>query len=285
MSGIEKLRKKVALGIAVIILLALVFSVTSYENVIKLNDDVAKMEETKYQAMEDFLNLSLAIDNGTLDLLENKWYDLKLRYEGEELVSNFLREVDNVSEQMFLSIIVTLDGEMIYFNYQMNEYNELIKQIEEAIKINPNSRKLIINENGEEVFGEGERIFLQRRSFYGGGKMLRIYVGFEEKIRVLDFISTADVETLNSIKNNAESSITNIKMFTYVLTLYGIALMAMFRKFMVDILIDIAKTKGIDMNEDKLIGEIAVDNGFITKDQLKKCISMQVQQRKQNSKV
>ena len=265
----ELFRKRSALSLAVLIL-GLVFFVTYIAS--SLNQLQANVEELKNyerEAMEEFLNLSLEIDNNILNQLEQQWELLPL-LPIENKLEIFTENIIPASlEYAILSIVVVYDdGQLNSVSFSDPGYDHFLKNID-LHEINVGEELIVINEQEEVKFGQGDRMFLSGRELKTQNQSTKIYlyVGFHEQIRVQDFISTTNLDLLDKNTDIIRQMLISAIIFMFSVIVYGIILLMLIRWFTTQTIRWFAKIKPFE--------EIAVHKGYMTEKQAQECLSDQ----------
>lgn len=279
-------RKKTSLLIACLILFVGIFATVVYNMSADLADEIEIMEHHQEKALQEYLQLALDIDQSSLNTMESLFSSMVKEYGDhypkEYVVERFTNEVfDSVIETMALSIIIAYDenGDLIQVTYKESVYDEKLHFLDDISLGKP---LIVLNETDKDLpFGKGERIYLSGRKLTQlRGVTLYVYTGFEEKLRIDNFISTLETESFYRAKDKIRIIAVGAMHFTYFLGFLSIVMIAFIRKFNLDMLI--AYTETIIGDEPILnrnaLGEIAVRNGYLTVKQVEKCLEQQAEE-------
>ena len=277
-----QLRRHTSLAIAVMVLIA-VFFITLFANrLARLEEQVNRIEAYEQEGVEAFFQLALAIDQNSLNVLERAWDDLledRERLSDSGMIHLFVNQTfDTVIESAILSIIVARDsdGEVLRVVYQKEAYEAVLKRVDLS-SFDLREPLVVLGETGEEKgFGDGNRLFLSgRRLMAPGGTQVYVYVGFEEQVRLKDFISTLETDALQETKRLLFQLMQEMHGFMLTVIVYGILLLGLIRRFNRNLM-----EAYLEHHEDLLIrpgalGDIAVRKGYLTLGELHQCLAEQ----------
>lgn len=282
----EKLRKKAALSIAILIAITVVFITFMTHSVNNLYEEVDGLESFEAERVEDFLEQSLERDKNFLTLWEKDWeiyselYGEKLTT--EQLIDSFITRRLSIAQEISTSSVVLFiksDNEIIYLDYRDLRYEQYRKVLEDLTIITPPSgEQIILNNDGRnQRFGTGERIFLTGITLNKDkDDPLYLFIGFHEKIKYESFLNTLDITLLKAIENDAEQILTNSIIYLIIVIVYGLILIFLIRWFTYRTILWFAKIYPF--------GEIAIKKGYLTEEQVNECLLTQEIEVKKRTK-
>ncbi len=282
-SNYDNVRKKTALLVACLIVFVGLFGTGIAFLSFELSGQLNEIEAYEKEALESFLQLALRVDQANLNTFEMLFENMVTEY-GDEvskeyIIEKFTNEVfDSVLDSAALSIIIAYDEEkeMIRAAYKNQAYEEKLELLEQ---INVGEELIVINETDKGVvFGQGDRVYLSGRKLNQiEGTTLYLYTGFDEQVRISGFISTLKMDSLHRSQTIINKIAKGSMHFTYILGVISIVMIALIRKFNIDMIKAYASSIN-DINpilKQSAFGEIAVRNGFLTINQVEKCLEEQ----------
>jgi len=271
---INQLRKKISLGAALLVLMLIIF-ITMQSNVINsLSDEIDQIAYFQKESTEKFLEQALDNHNLFLAFWERDWRAHQTLapsfLSGEALVYDFIDRRLTVLPQIApasIAMLIKYNDEIIYFAFQDHRYNEYREIIKNA-PLPPGDTITILNGEVDKQFGKGERIFLSGTTlFYGEKSPVYIYIGFQEQIMYENYIQSVNLQHLNELKHDIQWALYTSIFFMLIITFLGVFCLFFIRLYLVRV------TKRI--NKISPVGKIAVQQGFMTEEQLGFCLNMQ----------
>lgn len=280
----DNIRKKTALLVAILILCVGMFGTAVAYTTFELAKEVDMIEQYEKQGIESFFQLALIIDHANLNALEGLFESMVAEYgdtfSDEYIIERFTHEVFNsVLESAILSIFIAYDNDdnLIRMAYREDSYNDKIHLIKDIV---PGEEFIIIGDTEEDLlFGQGERIYLSGRRFDQlKNTYIFVYVGFEEQIRFSDFITTLETGALSRAKNLINKIALTSMYFVYAMGVVGVIILGVIRKYNMDMLkayTTVVAQTGVLYPQKNTFGEIAMKEGYLTTDQVEKCLEIQ----------
>lgn len=276
----ELLRKRVALVLAAIILLTTIFISILAHRIEILEDKIDEVEAFAEVRTEEYLQFKLATQHEFLASLQRDW-DIysQAPHPGsyEDILENFLtifvkNKLNLVPESMI--IVVEFEGEILYIEYDNPQYDGVVDKFL-TTEVKPIPELQITNGTAEERFGLGERFYTIGRQFYYLAdleKSFMIHLTFFEPIAYTSLISTLNIDLLMSAKTYASEILYISVGFFLVIIFIGVLFLAIIRWFVID-----ALKQYINVT---LLGEILVNKGYITRQQLEEALTIQLKKIK-----
>jgi hypothetical protein len=276
-ASFEKLRKRAALSIAILIVITVVFITVMTNFVNELNRQVDDLTGFEAERVEEFLENSLERDRAFLRLWQNDWESYILINDGrmteEQLINSFIqRRLAVVRDISTASVVLFIKhgNEIIFLDYgdeRYENYHDILTNLN--IDTPPSYQQVILNDpDFIGRFGSGDRIFLTGVTLsLDEADSLYLFVGFHEQIMYETFVNTLDLDLAYSIKDNAQLVLYVSIVFLFAIIIYGLVLIFLIRWFIYKTMIWFAKIHPF--------GEIAIKKGYLTEEQVEDCLVKQ----------
>ena len=235
MGNIENHRKKLALLLAILVLVLTVFIHVVGGSIMQFYEQLDRTEEHAQEQLEEYHELTLEINDTFLNTVENDWavYSQHMDYEKSKEPSYYIKDfsdnfLDAVSENAFMSVIVTTDdGQVITMHYQKEAY----KEIEVDFSMVPADRQVVVlNGDPDRPFGEGERYYVAGTRLKHKDIEFNVYFGYLEPVMKENFVNALDIDILSAIRQElfkVTCAVVGLLGFTVI---YGIYLLYYIRR-------------------------------------------------------
>ena len=233
--------KKVRIYILILLILLVggttLFVGRAANQVFKTKDVLLDMEKHAQISREDFVELSIVIQETFLKTIEDNWQaELSFYYstDAETAVKRLNQQLDGVMNQAYNSLIVAFKDEngLVYVGYEHDEYKAHLHRLNwEDIEVKDEPQ--IFFDDGSAA-GEGSRIYVSSTKLDALNKQIDVFVLFEESIMLGAMIESYDLFLLDEASDNIERILLIVTIYMILVIVITTAITLFLRKLYVD---------------------------------------------------
>ena len=205
-------------------------------NVLEAQEELVKMENFAQDAREDFISLSVIIQETFIKTIEDNWEsELSFYYSAPVPVAieRLKSSLDGVMNQAFNSMIVAFkdDQGLIYAGYNHDEYKQHLHRINwDEVEIG--QTQVLFDQGGPA--GTENRLYISSTILDSVSKQIEVYVFFEEAIMLDAMIESLSMDKLQKTSASIENVLEEVVLFMMVTIALAAAIAFYLRKIYVD---------------------------------------------------
>ncbi len=230
MESVDLQKKRVALALAVLVGVLTLFVMVAGPSISDTYNKLQEGEDYAREQTERYLDLAYSINLAFLETIRADWeahkdfIDLYQSVHGNGYVMSVFIDthIKGLINSAAKSVII-VNGNCPIKVFLVEEY----KDLEIDYRSVPRDGAMhILNGVRGTPFGEGERFFVAGETFTHNDLEVIIYIGFLEAIMYDNFISTLNVEVLNSLRHNLKNITRSIIGLLVFISFYGFYVIA-----------------------------------------------------------